>query len=456
MPEIFLVDHIVKPTQLRDHGGLIFHILQLGGMGTAGTIADAQLRVRGDNLLQIAGRNRGPRKYQTGVQQSAWQKVQEVDQVSSELGIHGRLRPFCRNDFKADIGIALPMLYFKRLDHLLGNFSGSGGGFRSKGNCKFGPVGDGGHVPAIQRYDAKIDLPAQAEQDTAHCLQRVAPLLVNHIGAMATGKVPELDPHPAGTRSFFPLDRPDKLAVDASRRDHQAGSFQISVHVDIFSSFQVAAVKIQRSVQPCLLGCGEHAFQLRVAQLIVVQYGQHIRDGHSVVRTAGGLLRLQEPVLHHKFQGTLKIKRAVGCFCLDHIHMTLEHDGLMILISGCRRLSDQHVMELVSPVGKAPLFGELHHVVRDPLLMETGAGDLGNLFKKSGVGSAFVVQNIMHRSDTSLSFTVCGVRQTRLQPGLAVHSPPPPSAPAVPDKREDYPVRVRERVCGRKAWRPPV
>ena len=138
-------------------------------------------------------------------------------------------------------------------------------------------------------------------------------------------------------------------------------------------------------------------------QLVVVQNGQHVGYGHAVVRAAGGLLSFEKAVLHHKLQRVGKVEGAAGDLGVDHVHMALEHNSLVVLVAWGGGLSDQNIVQRVPAVFQPPLLGKVHHIVGDGLLMEAGAGDGGDLFKKSCVGLAGVVKNEFHSFSTSLS-----------------------------------------------------
>ena len=68
-------------------------------------------------------------------------------------------------------------------------------------------------------------------------------------------------------------------------------------------------------------------------------------------------------------------------FLAYHVHMTLEEDGLVVLIARTGWLIDQDIVNLIPQAGEMMLVRKIHQIIRALFFLEGCSGDFGEFFK---------------------------------------------------------------------------
>ena len=98
----------------------------------------------------------------------------------------------------------------------------------------------------------------------------------------------------------------------------------------------------------------------------------------------------------------LKVNVGFGGLDCDHIHVSLEYDGLMRFVSGSRRLSDYYVADLVLNIVKTTLGGKFAAKRTDLIRVVRTVRNGGDQFKK--LKNLFGLQFTNIHNNTSFPF----------------------------------------------------
>ena len=87
--------------------------------------------------------------------------------------------------------------------------------------------------------------------------------------------------------------------------------------------------------------------------------------------------------MHHIQAIGLHIQGAACVFFADHIHVTLQNNRVMILITASTILEDDHIVNFVLNIAQISCLGKVNQIITDCLCVPGAVGDSTDFFKKS-------------------------------------------------------------------------
>ena len=158
----------------------------------------------------------------------------------------------------------------------------------------------------------------------------------------------------------------------------------LGVDVQQHTALQAAHIEGCRAEHADLLVDGEHRLEGRVLQRIGIQHCQRIGHGNAVVSAERRAVGKNIGIIMAQAQAVLrKIDVTVRILLTDHVEVTLQDHGGMVLIAGAGRLADDDVVRSILLPAQAALLRKADAVVRDRLRVARAMRDGAQRLKKA-------------------------------------------------------------------------
>ena len=230
-----------------------------------------------------------------------------------------------------------------------------------------------GIVLAAARNGAQRN--GQALQRRRKDLVGIGAALVDLHAAVAAGQTTHAD------TPCLPLHR---NTLDGNGQAGGQDALVLGVDVQQHTALQAAHIESCRAEHADLLVDGEHRLEGRVLQRIGIQHRQRIGHGDAVVSAERRAVGKNIGVVMAQAQAVLrKIDIAVRILLADHVEVTLQDHGGMVLIAGAGRLADDNVVRRILLPAQAALLREADAVVRDRLCVARAMRDGAQRLKKA-------------------------------------------------------------------------
>ena len=264
------------------------------------------------------------------------------------------------------LGNAVDALQVDAHSHQVGS-AGTGDG------VVLGTAGETGQTQGHQVLDAAHEL--------AHDLVGVGTLLVDlHTGMTALEAIHHQAD--AGAIDGTALAGQGDGSGCAAGAGNGKDALFLGVDVDEGTALQLMQVCHSSAQHTDLLVHSDDDFQRRMRNGGVSQQSQRKSDGDAVIAAQGGALGVDilTVVGHIQALGG-HIDGAVSILLADHIHVALNDDGIVILVTAGAFLEQDNVVGLVLDIAQAVFLGEAHQIIADDLGVAGAVGHGADLFK---------------------------------------------------------------------------
>ena len=134
-----------------------------------------------------------------------------------------------------------------------------------------------------------------------------------------------------------------RSAATASTRNENL-TLVLRVEVDKHVACHKACLHAQSTCKLCFLVAGKHTLNRTVLNIVAVEDSQFYRTANTVVSTKGSALSSQPFAIHVCLNSILvEVEVYVYQLVAHHIHVALQDNSLLVLISRSCRLADNHV-----------------------------------------------------------------------------------------------------------------
>ncbi len=222
-------------------------------------------------------------------------------------------------------------------------------------------------------------------QNTAQQAVGISPALIDLRAGMAALQSLHANLH---DRAFFRLNR---LPLQRNIHIHPrtAGTacdddaFLFVVQIDQLSAAQHGQIDALRTCKTRLLLGGHHHFQARMLNILRIQQCQNVSHRNTVITAKTCPFRTHSAVPDAQPQRIFRhINITVRLLHRHHVHMPLQDIWRFLLITGCRLLDDDNVVQCILNALQSPLPGKLFQIIADLLLIAGTVRNTADLLKK--------------------------------------------------------------------------
>ena len=147
---------------------------------------------------------------------------------------------------------------------------------------------------------------------------------------------------------------------------HGDDAVLLLVEVEQVVTHEHVGLDVAGTGQTGLLVNGGESLQRAALQRRLDNGSQSDSQAHTVVGTQRGVVGTYPFAVDDGLDGVgVKVVGRAGTFLGDHIHVTLQHDTLALLVAGSRGPEDGHVAGLVDFVLQIVFLGEVHEPCAD-------------------------------------------------------------------------------------------